>query len=400
MFLPPRPTQNGLRLSFLYGAIFTVIGVQMPFWPVWLEHRGMEPLQIGILLGAIYWAKVVTNPLIGALVDSYGHRHRIMVILAACAVALFSLYLWADGFTAFLVIGVLGGSVFAALMPLSETVAMSLTMRGRLDYGRVRLWGSLTFIGMSLVGGWLLEWASPEAVLWLTLGGVATTLAAVVTAPRVPDRHRDGPRPPFSSLFRDRGFVLFLATASLTQVSHTVYYGFATLHWRDAGLAGGTIGALWAVGVVAEVVLFAASGAVVRWLGPARLLLLGALAGVVRWSAIAVTTDPAILFPVQLLHAATFGCTHLGAMHFIARAVDPRLSARAQAVYSSTAMGLAPGLALIGVGPLYAALGGQAFLAMAAVAAGGVTTGWALRRHRRAQAENGADGNGGAETDS
>lgn len=384
LFASLRPSPDGTRLSILYGTIFMVIGVQLPYWPVWLAGRGMEPGAIGVLLGAVFWAKVITNPSIGHFVDAYGRRKAVMIGLAAASLGAFSLYTVADGFWALLAIGVIGGSLFAGLMPLAETLTMTLTAQGRLDYGRVRLWGSLTFIGGSLLGGWLLQqFSTPEIVLWMILAGLSTALAATVILPDPPMRSSGLPRPPFRVLFVHRPTLLFLAVASLTQASHTVYYGFATLHWRDAGLNGTLIGSLWALGVIAEIVLFAFSGRVVARLGSEHLLLFGAAGGVVRWTALAWTSDPLLLVPAQLLHAATFGCTHLGAMHFIARHVQPGLQARAQATYSSTAMGLAPGLGLLAAGPLYGAFGGFAFFAATAAAAAATACGVALVRTSR-----------------
>ncbi|HIJ62886.1 MAG TPA: MFS transporter, partial [Rhodospirillaceae bacterium] len=153
-----------------------------------------------------------------------------------------------------------------------------------------------------------------------------------------------------------------------------IYYGFATLHWRAAGLSGPLIGALWAEGVIAEVVLFAFGRRVVARLGPRRLLAIAGAAGVLRWSVLGLTSDPWAVAAVQLLHAATFGATHLGAMHFISAAAPAGLSARAQALYASVTVGLAPGLAMLAAGGLYQAMAGQAFLVMGGVAG----IGWAL----------------------
>ena len=35
-----------IRLSFFYAAVFAVIGIQVPFFPVWLASRGMDPAQM------------------------------------------------------------------------------------------------------------------------------------------------------------------------------------------------------------------------------------------------------------------------------------------------------------------------------------------------------------------
>lgn len=367
------PHHPALRLSALYAAMFCVIGAQTPFWPLWLQSRGMTAAQIGLLLGAMYWSKLVTNPLIAQFVDSFGHRRRVMIGLAATNCGLFSLYLWSSSFPALLALGVLSGSLLAGLMPLSETVTMTLAKRQALDYGRVRLWGSLSFILLANGTGYAIAQSSADAVVWIMLGGLAMTFVAVCGLPE-----EDAPRPqrddrlPFRDLFRNRTYVFFLVTASLTQASHSVYYGFSSLYWQSLGHSTVVIGGLWALGVIAEIALFAFSGAVVRAVGAPRLLLLGAVGGCLRWTALGIVTDPWLIAPFQGLHAATFGATHLGAMHLISHTVDPRLSARAQALYSSFAMGLVPGIGLLAAGKIYGLWHGQAFWAGAIVAAGAV----------------------------
>lgn len=375
-----RPSADAVKLSLIYGALFTVVGVQMPFWPVWLELKGMSPSQIGILLGAIYWAKVVSNPLVAHMVDAGAGRRRMMIVLAVASAVLYPIYLVTDNFWGLLALSLFAGSLLPGLMPLTETVTMTLTTQGRLDYGRVRLWGSLSFILAAQGTGLLVDQIGPKIVLWLVMLGVGLVLASVFTVPDPPTHGRTGPRLKVSILLKDRTYVLFLVTASLNQASHCIYYGFASLHWHNAGLGGGVIGGLWALGVLAEVLLFAASGRVVRWLGAERLVLIGVAAGIVRWSALAFTTDPVLLVPFQILHAATFGAAHLGAMHLIARRIDGRLIARAQALYSSVAMGLIPGVGLIAAGPIYAAFGGHAFLFAAVASIIGTWTGWRLLR--------------------
>jgi PPP family 3-phenylpropionic acid transporter len=179
---------------------------------------------------------------------------------------------------------------------------------------------------------------------------------------------------------RNRSFALFLAAAAMIQGSHAVYYAFGTLHWRAAGYSEDVIGALWAEGVVAEIVLFMVGGRLVRRLGPARLIALGGFAGTVRWLVLGLTDALPALVCVQILHAFTFGAAHLGAIHFIARAVPPALSATAQRLYSAVVMGLGLGLMLLASGWLYTAFAGGAFHAMAAAALIGGILAWVLAR--------------------
>ncbi len=357
-----------LRLSLFYAALFSVIGVQLPFWPLYLSSKGMSAAEIGVLLASAYFVKIVTNPIAGHVVDRRGDRRRPLLLLAAISAATTALFAVANDFLPLLTVTLVSAAAFTAMMPLGDSLTMLTSLNQRLDYGRIRLWGSLSFIAVSSLAGPLLVDAPRPVILWAALLGQALTLAAVA---RLPDIHTGppagGPSPSLKPLLANRRFQLFLAATSCTQVSHMIYYGFATLHWRQAGMSGTVIGALWAEGVVAEVLLFAFGARLVSRFGPVRFIAAGGIAGLVRWTVLALTTDPWALASVQFLHAFTFGANHLGAMHFISRAAPPALSARAQGLYSSVTAGVVPGLAMLMAGKLYQDLGGTSFLVMSTV---------------------------------
>jgi MFS transporter, PPP family, 3-phenylpropionic acid transporter len=171
----------------------------------------------------------------------------------------------------------------------------------------------------------------------------------------------------------DRTFLWMMAAAACAQASHSVYYGFSTLHWRSVGHSDTLIGLLWAEGVVAEIVLFAAAAPLMRRLGPEKMLALASLAGVIRWTVLAWTDWLPVLVVVQALHAFSFGAAHLGAMHFIGRSLPPALSATAQSLYSVAAIGIAVGAATAVSGALYETWGSGAYLAMTGLCVLGLT---------------------------
>jgi len=372
-----------VRLSCFYAAVFAVIGVQLPFWPLYLKAKGLDPSDIGLLMAAAFFVKILTNPLVGHVVDRKGERRRPMLFMAAAAVLLTMLFQPAEGFLQLLAVTLLTAASFTALMPLGDSLTMYSAVAHKLDYGRIRLWGSLAFIATATLGGSLLVDAPRAAILWACVIGQAATWLAVRGLPDVrPQQAKDQSHASIRPLLTDKGFLLFLAATSMTQVSHMIYYGFATLHWQEAGIPGWVIGSLWAEGVIAEVVLFAFGNKVVARFGPVRLIAFGAAAGVVRWTVLSMTTDPLLLASVQFLHAFTFGATHLGAMHFINRNTPPGLSGRAQGIYASVANGIVPGTAMLVAGRLYQTYGGLSFLGMTIVAGVGLLLALRLKKTR------------------
>ena len=186
-----------------------------------------------------------------------------------------------------------------------------------------------------------------------------------------------------AGLLRSQGFLLLLLAAGLARASHAAFYTFGTLHWRALGLSTAWSGTLWAISIVAEVALFAYSAAVVRRIGPAQLIALGAGAAVIRWFIMGLNPPLSLLLPLQILHALTFGATHIGAIHSIGRAVPETQAGTAQALYSSVTGGIATGGATLIAGPLYAAYAGRAYWVMALVAAEALSAALALLKVRR-----------------
>jgi len=368
------------RLALYYIALFLVIGLQLPYWPVWLAARGLDPVEIGWLIAVPSLVRVAATPLVGDWVDRRGDRRRPMLILAGFAALAGFVFPFCSGFWSVLLATLLLFIPLYGLMPVGDSLAMTLVTRHRLDYGRVRLWGSLAFIlAATLVGFWL-GFRPPADLPWLQAGLLVLLVGSCLFLPDSKVIRRDATPPPLRPLLRAPLFWLFLAATALSQAAHAVYYAFASLHWRSAGVDDTTIGLLWSEGVVVEILLFAFSNRVVARFGPAGMILLGGVGGVVRWLTLGLTTEPLLLALVQGLHAATFGCTHLGAMHFLQRAVPQTLAGRAQGLYAALAVGLIPGLTTVLAGPLYREFSGGAFLAMALLSLGATLLSWPLVR--------------------
>ncbi len=374
-----------VRLAAFYGAVFLLLGVQLPYWPVWLTARGLGAEEIGYLLGVGLWVKVFASPLIASRADRAGRGAGLMIFLACAALASYAAFFLAEGFWPLLIVTIAVAVSFAPLMPLGEALTLAASERRGFQYGRVRLWGSLTFIAGAVGGGWLLADRTEAWILWMIIGSAVLVLLAslgvrtvpvATPAPRIP-----GLPHPIRRLATSRRFLLFVLAAALIQSAHAVYYGFATLHWRAAGLAPDVIGWLWAEGVLAEIILFALGGRLLGRFGPRRLLLLAGAAGVVRWTGTGLGTDLGLLIAMQSLHAFTFGAAHLGAMAYIARQVAPEVSATAQSLYSALVMGAGMGLVMPISGVLFAAYSGHAFIAMAVLCGLGAVAAWALSRH-------------------
>jgi len=359
----------GVRLAVFYAGLFVVVGIQLPFFPVWLKAKGLDPAAIGVVLATATLVRVVTVPAVARLADRRGALHHALIATSFGAAMAYALVGASSGFLPILAAVALATAFYGPTSPLVDAYAIKgLGLRGR-PYGPVRLWGSAAFIAANLGAGYASAHMPPAGYVWLMVAALVATAAAslalrplrpagaVDSQPRRPARLR--PRP---------GFFAIAAAASLIQASHAVYYGFSTLDWTAKGLSGTAIGALWALGVLAEIVLFAASGRLPAAVGPRALLAIGAAGAVIRWGFMALD-PPAGLIPVlQCLHGLSFGASYLGAVQFLARAAPEGAAATVQADLS-TMQGLAMAAAAALSGVLFENFGDLAYAAMAASAA-------------------------------
>jgi MFS transporter, PPP family, 3-phenylpropionic acid transporter len=141
------------RLGFLYAALFLVVGCYLPFLPVWLHWRRLDADQIAVLLAAPLFTRILCTPLISFAADRLGGPRPILIVLAWGSLISFLLLWAADGFWQMLLASVVLAVNWTSIMPLIETVAVRGIRSRALDYGRVRLWGSVSFIVASLGAG-------------------------------------------------------------------------------------------------------------------------------------------------------------------------------------------------------------------------------------------------------
>lgn len=331
--------KNGfvVRLSLFYAAFFVFGGISLPFLPAWLAAKGLDAGQIGIVLAAPLIVRLIVVPPIMRLVDRFAMLRRGLVIASVAAVAGIAVVGLSDGFVPILAAYALASIAATVVLPLGDAYALRGLLRHRRSYGSVRLWGSVSFIGANFAGGLVLQLVGAENLIWaLIMAQALTAVATLRLLPLSPDHTDVGHTTEAAgSLWRLPMFVAVIAASSLIQSSHAVFHGFSTLQWAARGLEGSAIGALWALGVVAEIALFAVSGRVLAVVRPIDMIVLGGVGAVIRWGVMSFDPPTLALPFLQCLHALSFGATHLGTMQALSDLVPRHRGATAQGDFAA-----------------------------------------------------------------
>ncbi|MGE6560458.1 3-phenylpropionate MFS transporter [Serratia marcescens] len=363
--------QSTRWLALSYFTYFFSYGIFLPFWGVWLKGEGIAPETIGILLGAGLVARFLGSLLIAPRVKDPSHLVAALRLLALLTLAFAVGFCFGNGWS-WLMLVIAGFNLFfSPLVPLTDALAATWQKQIRMDYGRVRLWGSLAFvIGSALTGQLVAVWGHNAILYSLILSVLAMLLGMLLKPSVMPQgeaRTHGGAERSLWALLKEGPVWRFLLCVTLLQGAHAGYYSFGSIYWQEAGYSASTIGYLWSLGVVAEVIIFASSNVLFRRWNARNLLLLSACCGVLRWSLMAYSTELGWLLLIQILHCGTFTVCHLAAMRFIAARQGQEVI-QLQAVYSALAMGGGIAVMTVIAGFLFEHWQGGVFWVMAAVA--------------------------------
>jgi PPP family 3-phenylpropionic acid transporter len=363
------------RFVLLYAAMYAAFGVASPFLPSFLSARGVPPEQLGLMLGAGTAVRMLTGPLAGRIGDLIQALRTVLVICTALAGAATLSYFAAHELWILLLVGLLHAAALAPITILADALALGSAApppssgRRGFEYGWVRGTGSAAFIAGTLLSGQAVSAFGLEMIIWLQalLLGMAA-YAGFLVPELIHDRTADVVRSPAGGvriLLRITQFRNLVIVAALILGSHAMHDAFAVIRWSAAGISPATASILWSESVAAEVLVFFVIGpALVKRLTPAGALATAALAGMLRWTVAAQTTDVIALGLVQPLHGVTFALLHLACMHLIGRIVPQGLEGTAQAIYGTVGIGAATAVLTFVSGMLYSRLGAQGFWVM------------------------------------
>jgi PPP family 3-phenylpropionic acid transporter len=367
------------RLALFYGAVFGLIGTHLPFFPVWLKAVGIDSSWIGIITAVPSVTRFTILPVVTGLAERHQSLRAALIMTAFATAVGFSVIGTRHEPLLVFIAYAATSCLWTPMVPLTDAYALRGVARFGLNYGPLRLWGSAAFVVGALACGLLVDVIAARHLIWViaAVGGLGA-LASLGLQPLDNPRMAPAQQSHAGALLRDPGFLAMIVAAALIQGSHAAYYTFASITWQGAGLGGVTIAGLWAIGVVAEIVVFAVSPRFT--LQPSSLVVIGGLIGLARWLIMAHEPSLTMLSLIQLAHGFTYGLTQVGTMGLLMRHVPAHVMARGQGYYAACS-GIVSSTASILSGAIYARYGDGVYYVMAAMALSGAAVMW-LARHR------------------
>ena len=245
---------DGWRSTFFLGVFCLGFGVHLGHFPVWLEEaRDLSSGQISFVVFGAVAARLLTGPILAVWSEPRSARCAGFQLASSAAIAMAAMN-WLQTPAGLLVAGFFAVSAALALFPLGEAMLLRAAERARPSFGVGRAIGSVSFVIGVLVGGLAIDALGAEAIGPLLFALWCALAIAALWAPRfkmggdgdegLAERLRVAAR-----YFRGSDFILLIAAAGLIQASHSFYYGFSAILWREQGASGLIVGLMWSFAV-------------------------------------------------------------------------------------------------------------------------------------------------------
>lgn len=329
------------RLSAFYFFYFSTLGCVVPYWSLYLKAIGFNADNIGELIALLVSTKMIAPNFWGWLSDRTGKSLAIIRLTSFLTLLFFSGFLFVQGYVWFAIITLSFSFFWNAVLPEFEALTLRYVKTEPYRYSRIRLWGSIGFIIAVLGIGHLLDVLNinilPQLVLVLAFLMFIASLLVPQLNFKTSHKHTSG----IGQILKRAEVMAFLLVSFLVQFAHAPYYAFYSIYLQHHGYTASITGLLWTCGVLAEIVLFFFIRRLLARISLRTLLLNSLLLSALRWWLLAHYVEhQAVVIIVQVLHAATFGGTHIAAMHLIYNYFGEQHQGKGQALYTSLSFGL------------------------------------------------------------
>ncbi|WP_017223155.1 3-phenylpropionate MFS transporter [Moritella dasanensis] len=359
---------SSIWMGFYYAFFFGVFGILLPFWSLWLKGEGISTEMIGSMLAFALVARSAGALLLTRNLVSTASLLTRVQRLSLTAMVAFSGFYFLDNVYAIFLLVILTNFIFSPLMALGEAIGAKLVRYNNMDYGKVRLWGSIGFMLSSALTGFLVEKFDHKIILLSIIVGLGILFFLTITpAKNMPEGQSAASKPSSGilTILKRPAFWPFLAITSLLQGAHAAYYGFGAVYWQDIGISETYIGYFWSVGVVGEIFFLAFGKRFFGKISIATMFAIAAAGSVLRWTTLGYAVDVAPIMVSQLLHGVTFGVAHMASMRYMSECVSEEDAVATQSIYAALPFSLAIAMLTFVSGLFYPIVKEDIFIYMA-----------------------------------
>ncbi|KPJ55948.1 MAG: hypothetical protein AMS16_03320 [Planctomycetes bacterium DG_58] len=318
-----------------------MLGVVNPLLPLFLKSRGLNKAQVGKTWALFSVMALVGPPVWGMISDASRDRRRPLLACVALAAVAFSGYYFCRSLLTLVLMTVVFGMIFKAVIPLGIGLTFAWAEPARKDYSRLRLFGTAGYVVSLVLMSIPRRFFEIEAIFPCFVLFAAAAAVGLHSLPKIPGAgHRKIDWHALKLLGRP-AFAVTVVCTFVAQASMAAHYTFFSQYAKaDLQVGDGTLMFFWAFGSVFEVVMLTQAGRLIRRFGTKPVLAVGMAGIALRLGIYAALPFKPVVFLVQGLHAFTFGAVHASTVTFVNYAAPTKWRSSAQTIFEGVTIGL------------------------------------------------------------
>ncbi|OLO40386.1 MFS transporter [Alkalihalophilus pseudofirmus] len=334
------PNQSVFKLMAYLFFAYAIMNIVMSYMPIYFTYQGISARELGILLAVGPLASIFAQPFWGYMSDKFKSIKRILLIVVVGTLATALVLFQMNNFTGYTIMMFVLFLFLAPVTALGDSLSQKTALQHKVNFGRIRMWGSLGFAVASLLAGYYLTFVGIQFIMYpilfmtifallfaFLLHDVKTTNKPVTILHAV----KLGANP---RLF---AFLLIIVFVSITHRANDTYLG---IFITELGGRESIIGWAWFIGVVSEALVFFATALWFRKFKPITFLMISAILYSIRWFLMGAATTPETLLVLQALHGVTFGIFYIAAFQIVSKLVPEELQATGHVLFITTFFGI------------------------------------------------------------
>jgi len=378
--MPPlRPSGHYVLLCIMMCLQFAIYGLWLPIAGRFLKADpttegglGFTDSQVGWIIGLAASIGAICSPVITQFADQRFSAQRFLGVLMICGGTIKLITVHQTTFAAWLTLSVLFAILFMPAAAICNALAMRHLENPKRQFAGVRLWSTIGWITvawffplLALKTNVQLQWLPPFfrgedvdqvaakmllSVRWSGLLAIGYGLFAFFMLPDTPPVPRQ--RKKFAmveafAMLRHRSFCVILIATLLLSVTNVNYFIQMSSFLKEVGLDDAYIMPAMSVGQFAELAMYAVLGRLLVRFGFRKILLVGALSFVARFSLHAATQLPlSIQIAGQALHGVCYAFMFGTCFIYVDRMAPQEIKNSVQSVYYFVFYGIGPFMAV------------------------------------------------------
>lgn len=331
-----------IKINIIYYIVFGSLACVAPFLTPYFTDRGLSYSQMGILFAVYSLIGVLAQPLWGIITDKYANKRTILIItMAVSGIFAFGFIVSKDFYS--ILIAILIFMFFQSpIISVNDANTYDLMEdRSDIQYGKVRLMGSVGYALTSLILGVIIKFTSiniPFIVYFLF------AVIGIILLKNIKGKSSRGGSSininDIVKVVKNKRFIIISLSALVANIAFGAHGNYSAVLIKATGGDIANIGMMWFIVAISEVPGFFFESRIMKKMGALNIYNIAMAFYILRFLLISLCTSYKAVLVIQILQGVTFPLYLTSTLKYVIEIVAPETRTTALTAFSAIAGGI------------------------------------------------------------